>query len=92
MQPGGIRTIQELAEAVRARRLTVPAIFILELCKPLTGCLRELYGVSLALQNLICGRELVPALQEVLESSDAVEQLITLLEQPVGGVSLQGNS
>lgn len=80
-QPQSIETIQELADTLKSRGVVVPAIFILELCKPLTGCLRELYGASEGLQELIFGRALLPAIKEVLASSDRVEQLITLLEQ-----------
>ncbi len=79
--PRSIETIQQLADALKGRGVVVPAIFILELCKPLTGCLRELYGASESLQELVFGRELLPAIKEVLASSDRVEQLITLLEQ-----------
>jgi hypothetical protein len=76
-----IETIQQLVELVRGRRLVVPAIFALELCKPLTGCLRELYGLSEVLQEAIFGRQLLPALKELLVSSERVEEFITLLEQ-----------
>jgi len=80
-QPQSIETIQQLADAVKGRGVTVPAIFLLELSKPLTGCLRELYGASESLQELIFGKALLPALREVLASSDRVEELITMLEQ-----------
>lgn len=80
-QPQSIETIQQLADAVKGRGVTLPAIFLLELCKPLTGCLRELYGASEGLQELIFGKALLPVLKEVLTSSDRVEELITLLEQ-----------
>ncbi len=63
------------------RGLTVPAVFALELCKPLTGCLRELYGASEVLQEAIFGRQLLPAVKELLVSSERVEEFITLLEQ-----------
>lgn len=57
-----------------------PAIFLLELGKPLVGCLRELYGMSEPLQRLLFGREYAPVIRELLSSSDAVERLIVLLE------------
>jgi hypothetical protein len=76
-----IETIQQLAEAVMSRGLAVPAVFALELCKPLTGCLRELYGASEVLQEAIFGRQLLPALKELLVSSERVEEFIILLER-----------
>lgn len=76
-----IETIEQLACAVRRRGLVAPAVFALELSKPLVGCLRELYGVSESIQMLLFGRELIPALQKVLSSAEKVEELIQLLEQ-----------
>jgi hypothetical protein len=82
MQHGeAIETIEQLACAVRRRGLVAPAVFALELSKPLVGCLRELYGVSESIQMLLFGRALVPALQQVLSSAEKVEELIRLLEQ-----------
>lgn len=89
-QPEPIETIQQLAEAVKQRGLTAPVIFTLEMCKPLTGCLRELYGVTESIQTVLFGREFLPALRQVLSSSERVEQLILLLEgmdAPGAGVS-----
>lgn len=83
--PESPETIEQLAEAVRCRGLESPAIFFLELCKPLTGCLRELYGVSEPLETLVFGRTLLPALKQVLSSSEHVERLITLLERSDAG-------
>jgi hypothetical protein len=81
MQTGeALETIEQLACAVRERGLTAPAIFALELSKPLVGCLRELYNISESIQLLLFGRELVPALQSVLSSSERVEELIRCLE------------
>ena len=79
--PEPIETIEQLARAVRAKGLVAPAIFVLELMKPLRGCLCELYGVSESLQTLVFGREPLPALKEVLASADRVEALICLLER-----------
>lgn len=73
-------TIEQLAAAVRSRSLEAPAIFLLELCKPLTGCLREIYGVSEPIEAAIFGRALLPALKKLLSSSEEVERLIKLLE------------
>jgi hypothetical protein len=75
-----IRTLGELAAAIRARGMRVPAVFMLELCKPLTGVARELYACSESIQRVIFGRIPAPVLSEVLSSSERVEELIQLLE------------
>lgn len=75
-----IETIEQLADAVRQRGMVAPAICIFELCKPFTGCLRELNPLFEQLQTLMCGRILIPALKTVLSSVDNVERLIQLLE------------
>jgi hypothetical protein len=76
-----IQTLEQLAQVLIARRIVAPAIFMLELSKPLTGCLRELYGLTDGLQRALFGSEVIPALQELLSSSERVEELIVLLEQ-----------
>jgi hypothetical protein len=76
-----IETIEQLAEIVRRGRMVAPAIFMLELCKPLTGCARELYVASESLQALIFGRTPLPVLRTLLSSSARVEELVQLLER-----------
>lgn len=73
--------LQSLADAIVRRGLREPAIFMLELCKPLVGCMRELYGVGEPILRTVVGSERAPQLRDVLESSDRVEQLIERLEQ-----------
>jgi hypothetical protein len=72
--------ILSLAASIRRRGLREPAIFALELCKPLVGCVRELYGMGKPLVTLLVGSAAAPAIEEVLTSSDSVERLIQLLE------------
>ncbi len=72
--------LEELAASIRRRGLVAPAIFFLELTKPLVGCMRELYGASGPLQNILFGADRAPVIRELLASSDRVEQLITMLE------------
>ena len=76
-----IETIEQLAAALIERRMVVPAIFMLELSKPLVGCMRELYGMTEGLQRLLFGSELVPAAKALLSSAEQVEELIVLLER-----------
>lgn len=74
-------TLQQLAQLIIDRGLAAPAIFTLELLKPLTGCARELYGVSEGLLIALFGGSGSPAVRELLSSSERVEELITILEQ-----------
>lgn len=71
---------EDIAESLQRRRLVEPAIFLLELTKPLVGCMRELYGISEPMQRLLFGREYAPVIREILSSSEEVEKLIVLLE------------
>jgi hypothetical protein len=76
-----IQTLEQLAEALIGRRMVAPAIFTLELCKPLIGFAREFYDATEGLQRALFGDKLMPAVREVLSSSERVEELIVLLEQ-----------
>jgi hypothetical protein len=57
-----------------------PAIFFLELSKPLVGCMRELYGMSEPLVRALFGAKVSPALSAMLLSAEHVERLIVMLE------------
>lgn len=72
--------IRALAHEIYRRGYVTPAIFLFEMSKPLVGCFRELYSCTIPLQTALCGKELAPVLSEVLSSSEAVEELIVLLE------------
>jgi len=73
--------IESVAEAIGRRGLCEPAIFILELSKPLVGCMRELCGAGEPIASALLGGSWAPKLREVLASSDSVEALIQCLEQ-----------
>ncbi len=72
--------LQPLVDAIVKRRMVEPSIFLLEMCKPLVGCLRELYGMSEPLLHTLLGSSLAPALKRALQSSDDTEVLIRALE------------
>ncbi|NDF16217.1 hypothetical protein EB061_13020 [bacterium] len=72
--------MQPLVDAIVKRRMVEPSIFLLEMCKPLVGCLRELYGMSEPLLDTLLGSSLAPALKRALQSSDDTEVLIRALE------------
>ncbi|MFN4895073.1 MAG: hypothetical protein ACK5GN_11400 [Pseudomonadota bacterium] len=85
-----ITTIEQLAQVLIDRRMVAPAIFLLELSKPLIGCARELYTMTEGLQSVIFGSRAVPALKQLLSSSDQVEKLIVLLEESRLAVAAPG--
>lgn len=76
-----IQTLEQIAQELIERRMVAPAIFILELCKPLVGCAREIYDASEGWQRVLFGERLMPAVRHLFSSSDRVEELIILLEQ-----------
>ena len=71
---------ESLVQAIQARKMVEPAIFLLEMCKPLVGCARELYRMGDPLVQLLFAPHVRPAIERVLSSSDNVEHLITRLE------------
>lgn len=76
-----IETLEQIAQVLIERRMVAPAIFMLELSKPLVGCARELYGMTEGLQRVLFGSQCVPALKDLLSSVERVEELIVLLEK-----------
>jgi hypothetical protein len=74
------QSLQTLATSIRGKGMVEPAIFFLELSKPLVGCMRELYVMSEPLLRTILGGAVSPAIRELLSSAEHVERLITMLE------------
>jgi hypothetical protein len=81
-----IQTLEDIAQALAKRRMEAPAIFFLELSKPLAGLARELYSVTCGVQQALFGRELMPVITELLSSNEKIEQLIVRLERSSGQV------
>ncbi len=75
------RFLSDLATAVRTRRLEVPAIFLLELCKPLSTVAYATSIMSAPLLHAIFGGQRTQKLTAVLESRENIEALIVMLEQ-----------
>lgn len=73
--------MQPLVDAIVRRRMVEPSIFMLEMCKPLVGCMRELYSMSEPLMNIVFGSALAPAFKRALQSSEETELLIQALER-----------
>ncbi|MEN9847035.1 MAG: hypothetical protein RIS36_2182 [Pseudomonadota bacterium] len=85
---GQKQDVQPLVDAIVRRRMVEPSIFLLEMCKPLIGCLRELYGMTEPLLHTLLGSSLAPALKRALQSSDDTEALIQALEQARDGAKV----
>jgi hypothetical protein len=88
--PQAVQSLEQLAQVIIERRMVTPAIFLLELSKPLIGCARELYGATEGLQRVVFGPDNFSALKELLSSVDRVEDLIVLLEQGRAGANSTG--
>lgn len=73
--------LQPLVDVIARRGMVEPAIFFLEMSKPLIGCLRELYSVSEPILHTFVTSSALPALKVALQSSDDTERLIEMLEQ-----------
>ena len=75
--------IEQLAAAVHARRMTVPAILFLEAHKPLTTLFHTAAVMSLPMLLPLFGAR-ARDLPEFLQSRDNVERLIRRIEQLAG--------
>jgi hypothetical protein len=72
--------IDIVAAEIIKRRLAAPAIFILEMYKPLMGLMREVASFIRPLLLPLVGSRLVGVTSKILESTDSVEDLILKLE------------
>lgn len=79
--------LRRLAGEVSGRGLAVPAIFMLELYKPLMTLLHSACQVSLPLLVPLFGLSLSRKLLLLLESREGIERLIQLIEEPLNGQS-----
>lgn len=72
--------IDIVAAEIMKRRLSAPAIFILEMYKPLVGLMREVSSFVSPLLLPLVGTRLLSVASRILESNDSVESLILKLE------------
>lgn len=77
--------VQTIVQSILARGLAEPAIFLLEMGKPLVGCLRELGRMGDPLVRLCFGEGLAGAIEGVLADDANVERIITGLEAGLDG-------
>jgi len=79
--PCGEQELRALADAVCARGLAAPAVFFLELCKPLTTLGHSGMTICWPLCAALCGAKRMSALLSIAESRERVEQLIVMIER-----------
>lgn len=90
MTDGG--QLKHVAEAIHRRGFAVPAIFFLEMYKPLVGCCREFLVMIEPIAIALVGKTGTGQLKEVLSSSSHIEELIQLLEFRQNLVSINTGS
>lgn len=73
--------LSRISEEVVRRRMSSPAVFVLEMYKPLIGLFREGVTVAAPLLYPLVGGKFYNAACEVLKSSDEVEKLIVAIEE-----------
>ena len=73
--------IERIADNICTRGLASPAIFFLELHKPLFGLVREILVVSSPVMGVIFGRDFRNFMDGVFESPERIEELIVLIEE-----------
>ena len=76
--------ISAISSEIIRRRLCAPAIFVLEMYKPVVGLLREGAIFAAPLLYPFVGASLYGNLCKLLESPDNIEALIVELEKGVG--------
>ena len=72
--------VDAVASAILSRGLAEPAIFLLEMGKPLVGCLREVERLSHPLVTLLLGSGASAAIETLLADGQNVERVISALE------------
>lgn len=80
MESAANSDLRTLVDTITKRRLVEPAIFFLEMGKPLAGCFREVCAVGEPLMQALFGATVSSALKDALNSSERMEDLIQLLE------------
>ena len=73
--------LREIAEGINARGLTAPAIFFLEMQKPLATVTGALYSVAEPFAQFLFGAEFARSAGQILSSRETAEELIRMLEE-----------
>ena len=72
--------VREIAAHIQKRRMETPALFFLEMYKPLTGVCHALSLGSRPLLAALFGTKLTNQVEKLLESSANIEMLCKILE------------
>ncbi len=73
--------LEPIADRIYRAGLSIPAIFFLELHKPLTTLTHTSVSISAPLVEPFFGQQRFKSIMQFLESRESAEQLIQLLEQ-----------
>lgn len=73
--------LSSLADSIIRRGLAAPAVFMLELHKPISTLLSFGFQTVDPLLRAIFGGRSIDSIEEVLSSRDSIEQLIILIEE-----------
>lgn len=84
-EPDLTKLLPKLADAVNQRRMQIPAIFFLEMYKPLTTMLHAAGVMSVPFLWPLFGPRWCAAALKMLESRDHIERLICLIEEQQNG-------
>jgi hypothetical protein len=73
--------LEPIADRIYRAGLSIPAIFFLELHKPLTTIIRTSVSIGAPLAEPFFGQQRYKSIMQFFESRESAEQLIQLLEQ-----------
>jgi hypothetical protein len=77
-----VETLDQVASALKRRGLAMPAVLLLEMHRPLMGCMREMYTMVEPVALAVFGSTWMPVVRELLNSPEDVDRLIESLERP----------
>ena len=73
--------LRSIAEGIKARGLTAPAIFFLEMQKPLATVTGSALAVTEPFVQFLFGAQFARSASQILSSRESAEELIKLLEE-----------
>ena len=87
-----INEVKTLAQWLNSKGLTIPAIFLLESFKPMSGIFNAgLDALALKERSLISSNITLSKLADIISSREAIEKLLIELEQASNEGSAYGN-
>lgn len=80
-QASTLQYIESLADSIVRRGLSAPAVFLLELHKPLATFISMGASAAEPMITLLLGKEFAKQAPAIFESRDTIERLIVLIEE-----------